>query len=198
MAGYDGMNGEFVSRLRVMINAARGAGHQVSIGSGYRSPERQAQLFEEAVRKYGSEAAARKWVAPPGKSNHGKGIAADLGFGSDAARDWVHANAARYGLFFPMDWEPWHIEPVGIQEGSDPEAYTTPPAGQVPPTDVANDPFDIGTQFQNFLGAMSLAQMVDAGTVDTPQTTVEGGGGPLSTPEPETAMGDIAQELGTP
>src|SRR5690606_34092681 len=27
-------------------------------------------------------------------------------------RDWVHQNAANYGLRFPMSWEPWHIEPA--------------------------------------------------------------------------------------
>lgn len=84
---------------------------KVQLNSGYRSPERQQQLWVEAVRKYGSEDAARKWVAPPGRSQHNHGNAADIGYGgSDAARQWMHANARKYGLTFPLANENWHIE----------------------------------------------------------------------------------------
>src|SRR6267154_4954000 len=70
----------------------------ISITSGLRTPERQAELYKAAVDKYGSEEEARKWVAPPGQSQHEKGNAADLQFGSDAARQWAHDNAGKYGL----------------------------------------------------------------------------------------------------
>jgi len=120
-----GMNPNFASALENLIAAASEAGHDVTINSGYRSPERQAELFADAVRKYGSEAAARRWVAPPGKSRHNHGIAADLGYGSDEARDWVHANAEKYGLNFRMDWEPWHIEPLNMQRGGAVKGYET-------------------------------------------------------------------------
>lgn len=110
-----GLEDELARRLRALMAAAPGP---VSIVSGYRSPERQAQLYADAVKKYGSEAAARKWVAPPGKSNHGKGrpdapMAYDLGFAggmNGSVKAWVHANAARFGLRFPMAHEPWHVE----------------------------------------------------------------------------------------
>ncbi len=85
------------------------------LSSGYRSPERQAQLYAEALKKYGSPEAARKWVAPPGRSNHNHGQAADLKFLTPAARQWVHANASRYGLAFPLANEPWHIELAGAR-----------------------------------------------------------------------------------
>lgn len=101
-----GFTNDFQQRLDTLIAASGG---RLSITSGYRSPERQAELFAAAVKKYGSEAAARKWVAPPGKSRHGMGIAADLG--GDLA--WAHKNAQRFGLYFPMSWENWHIEPLG-------------------------------------------------------------------------------------
>jgi hypothetical protein len=55
-------------------------------------------------------------VAPPGHSNHNHGLAADLGFGSDAARKWVHDNAAKYGLGFPLSNEDWHIEPISARQ----------------------------------------------------------------------------------
>jgi len=82
----------------------------VTINSGYRSVERQQQLWLQALKKYGSPEAARKWVAPPGNSQHNKGNAADLGYSSDAARQWVHTNASRFGLSFPLSNENWHIE----------------------------------------------------------------------------------------
>jgi D-alanyl-D-alanine carboxypeptidase len=101
----DGFTDDFDSRLNALVKASNG---RLSITSGYRSADYQAKLYADAVKKYGSEAAARKWVAPPGKSNHGRGTAADIG--GDLA--WAHANAAKYGLHFPMSWENWHIEPI--------------------------------------------------------------------------------------
>lgn len=87
---------------------------KTKILSGYRSIERQRVLFDQAVKKYGSVERARKFVAPPGKSKHQHGLAVDLNYGGSAdARAWVHKNAGKFGLYFPMSWEPWHIEPVG-------------------------------------------------------------------------------------
>nr|WP_245494984.1 D-alanyl-D-alanine carboxypeptidase family protein [Rhizobium ruizarguesonis] len=82
----------------------------VTINSGFRDVARQEQLWLEALKKYGSPEAARKWVAPPGNSQHNKGNAADLGYGSDRARDWVHTNAGNFGLSFPLSNENWHVE----------------------------------------------------------------------------------------
>ncbi len=85
------------------------AGGRVKIVSGKRSPERQAQLFAAAVKKYGSPAAARKWVAPPGRSRHQTGAAYDLGGDLALAAQL----ATKYGLHRPMAHEPWHFERVG-------------------------------------------------------------------------------------
>jgi hypothetical protein len=100
-----------------MSYADQEIGQGLSIYSGYRSPEHQSALFDRAVKKYGSASAARKWVAPPGRSNHNHGIAADLmwnGKRLDKAparvKEWVHENAAMFGLTFRMHWEPWHVE----------------------------------------------------------------------------------------
>lgn len=106
-----GMASTFQQKLATMLASMpddlKGS---VTINSGYRSPERQQELWLEALQKYGSPEAARKWVAPPGNSQHNKGNAADLGYQSDAARKWVHENAGNYGLSFPMSHEPWHVE----------------------------------------------------------------------------------------
>jgi hypothetical protein len=105
-----GLQSTFSVPLYKMLQEAHSSGNEIRINSGFRTPERQAELFKAAVSKYGSEAAARKWVAPPGRSNHNKGLAADLGFGSEKAKAWAHANAGKFGLYFRMGYEPWHIE----------------------------------------------------------------------------------------
>lgn len=102
-----GMNPDFQSALAAMFAAAPGG---LQIKSGFRSPEVQAQLWDQALAKYGSPEAARKWVAPPGRSQHGHGNAADLGYLSPEAKAWAHANASQFGLAFPLSNEPWHIE----------------------------------------------------------------------------------------
>ena len=127
MADTTGMDPDFASKLQGLVNASNG---RIWINSGFRSVERQTQLFANAVRKYGSEQAARKWVAPPGKSNHNKGVAADLG--GDMAL--AHRLASQFGLVFPMSWEPWHIEPPNARSKNAhyDESQTTPPEGQQP------------------------------------------------------------------
>lgn len=112
-SGFQDLDPRFAGSLEQMIAAQPG----ISVGSGYRTPQRQAELFRNAVAKYGSEAAARHWVAPPGRSRHNMHLAADLQFASPAARQWAHDNAAKYGLTFPMGHEAWHIEPIGARGG---------------------------------------------------------------------------------
>ncbi|WEJ11174.1 D-alanyl-D-alanine carboxypeptidase family protein [Sinorhizobium prairiense] len=114
----NGMADAFASKLAKMLASMpddlKGS---VTINSGYRSIERQQQLWLDALKKYGSPEAARKWVAPPGNSQHNKGNAADLGYSSDRARQWMHANASNFGLSFPMGHEPWHIEDAAARAG---------------------------------------------------------------------------------
>jgi len=122
----DGLEESFAVNLGAMFqDAPPGMREGLGILSGARSNERQAVLYAEAVRKYGSEAAARKWVAPPGKSNHNGGQAVDISYNGRSLKhapqeviDWVHSNAGKYGMHFPMDWENWHIEPNGSRGGA--------------------------------------------------------------------------------
>jgi hypothetical protein len=124
MAGLDGLQPDFANAVQQLINASGG---RVWINSGYRSEEEQNRLWQKALRQYGSPEAARKWVAPPGKSNHGKGIAVDLG--GDLAL--AARLAPRFGLHRPMSWEPWHFEPTNAR-GRSPENYTDSPDGRAP------------------------------------------------------------------
>ncbi|WP_312358135.1 M15 family metallopeptidase [Agrobacterium sp.] len=110
-AHVTGMNSAFRSNLEKMFAAIpKELAGQISINSGWRSVERQQQIWQAALEKYGSVAEARKWAAPPGKSQHNDGEAADLGYKSDAARQWAQANASKFGLTFPLANENWHIE----------------------------------------------------------------------------------------
>lgn len=88
----------------------------VKVDSGYRSVEHQRKLWNAALAKYGSVRAARRWVAPPGHSYHGKGLAVDLKYASPDAREWIRDNAKKYGLHFPLSNENWHIEMAGSRK----------------------------------------------------------------------------------
>lgn len=114
-ASVTGLRDDFAASLAKLIAAAPAElQDDIHITSGYRDNQRQARLFREAVRKYGSEAAARRYVAPPGRSRHNHGLAADLAT-SPAAEKWLHEHAQDFGLHYPMPWEPWHIEPMGAR-----------------------------------------------------------------------------------
>jgi hypothetical protein len=90
--------------------AADGAanGIQLVVDSGWRSPAYQQRLLDEAVRKYGSEAEAARWVATPDTSAHVSGDAVDIGPNRAAA--WLSEHGAAYGLCQIYANEPWHYE----------------------------------------------------------------------------------------
>lgn len=101
-----GFTPQFKTALDRLLEAAQG---RVTVRSGYRSVAEQQRLWDQALRKYGSEQAARRWVAPPGKSKHNHGVAADLA----GDLGWAHQNAAKFGLYFPLSNENWHVELQG-------------------------------------------------------------------------------------
>ncbi len=121
--GY-GLNPIFWERLNALLSDAQAQGYNVTVTSGWRSYSSQRSLWDNSNRPCSERG---KWVACPGGSRHGFGIAADLSFNGTScsggwdcnnAAKWVHANAANYGLKFRMSWEPWHIEPAQVQGGS--------------------------------------------------------------------------------
>ena len=120
---------QFATGVYGLTQAAHAAGIPLQITSAYRSPELQAQLYASAVERYGSPQAARRWVAPPGRSQHNYGTAVDFALNGSLIRDpnspaaqFIRNNAGQYGLSVPMDWEPWQVEPVGSRDGSRPQA----------------------------------------------------------------------------
>jgi len=93
--------------LRQAATDAADSGVEFLVDSGWRSPEYQEQLLRKAISKYGSEAEAARWVAPPNKSAHVKGDAVDL---EPAAASWLSEHGATYGLCRIYGNEPWHFE----------------------------------------------------------------------------------------
>lgn len=215
MADAGGWDPAFKQAIDAMIAASGG---KLYIVSGYRSVAEQQALWDEAVAKYGSEEAARTWVAPPGSSNHNRGMAVDLG--GDIAL--AHELAPRFGLVFPMSWEPWHIEPVYARGDSPPEAYTTPPPGEKNPVyDEAlnGQPEFMAASLANAMRGLSDPTMsgaisdptapgaLAAGSAEEPATTaakpgasgaVAGGAGPFGGVEEQRWATDFLERLGVP
>ncbi len=88
--------------------AAAADGITMTITSGWRSPEFQQRLLDDAVQTYGSFAAARRYVQTPEMSKHVIGEAVDIGgMGAD---QWLIANGSRFGLCRTYANELWHFE----------------------------------------------------------------------------------------
>ena len=123
---------EMARRLRALFRAAAAAGYPMFAMSCYRTYEHQTKLYNDAV------AVGRGvFVASPGRSNHGWGLAADIwptrlasvlnksnwyDYWSFDSPEWkfLDANAARFGLIFflrpgVVPEEPWHIEAVEVR-----------------------------------------------------------------------------------
>ncbi len=95
-----GMDPTFDAAVDRMIADAAKEGISIRKGSGFRTYAEQARLY---AQKPGL-------AAPPGRSRHEEGTARDLIYGPGGS-EWAHRNAPRYGLRFPMSYEPWHIQP---------------------------------------------------------------------------------------
>lgn len=98
------------------IAAAAADGVEVRVTSGWRSAAHQQELFDAAVRKYGSPQKARRWVLPPSESEHVRGGAVDIGPASGAR--WLEEHGERFGLCRRYDNEPWHFERLAGALGS--------------------------------------------------------------------------------
>lgn len=87
----------------------------LDLSSGFRSPEDQQRLWQEALAKYGDPEIADNWVARPGTSNHERGLAIDVSRDDiDRLVAWLSKHP-RFGsqIGRPMSHEPWHFEVGG-------------------------------------------------------------------------------------
>ena len=87
---------------QMMNDAPEHVRKELSLTSGFRTREEQEDLYRRKPHL----------AAKPGHSKHEIGEAFDLGFASPATKAWVHENAGRYGLGFPVKGEDWHLEPI--------------------------------------------------------------------------------------
>lgn len=129
--------------LEKMLAAAETDGVKIKVISGYRSEDYQQMLWEKEISKemgcgldYNSAVVrVGRTLALPGYSEHGTGLAADLGtwgaedvepnFYRTSAGKWLCCHAAEYGfiLRYPrmkehitgIDYEPWHYRYVGTE-----------------------------------------------------------------------------------
>lgn len=91
--------------------AAERVGITLYITSGFRTKDRQLQLFKKEIVVRGSETEAAKWVLPPWYSHHPQGLAIDVNYPLDKPGAlWLDEFGATYGLcrVYANEW--WHFE----------------------------------------------------------------------------------------
>ncbi len=119
--------------LVAMFNAAKEAGVTLVFGSGYRSYELQKQFYDSYVARDG-QAAADRYSARPGTSEHQTGLSFDVTSISGKCHleicfedlpegQWIKAHAHKYGFIirYPdgkesitgYQYEPWHLRYIG-------------------------------------------------------------------------------------
>jgi hypothetical protein len=104
----DGLHPRMRAAVDRLLQASSG---RVVLVSGWRSHERQQQLWADAVAKYRDPEIADDWVARPGTSLHERGLAADLG--GDLALAASLVERLELPLYRPLPNEEWHFELVG-------------------------------------------------------------------------------------
>jgi hypothetical protein len=109
-----------------MFTAAKSAGVNFTLSSGFRSYEEQAKLFSQNCHQ--ASGSCSPPTAAPGNSQHEAGIALDLMYNGtticfsghlsganchgNAGYDWLKTNASSYG-FFNLQSEAWHWSASG-------------------------------------------------------------------------------------
>ena len=122
-----GVNKEAELALKSMQNDAKKLGYDLSLLSGFRSYERQNELYSNYVKKHGEEKAST-FSAKPGHSEHQTGLAFDVGkldysFGNTPSGKWLEENCHKYGFILRYlkgkeditgyVYEPWHVRYLG-------------------------------------------------------------------------------------
>lgn len=133
------MRKEAAKALEDMFNGAKKSGITLYAVSGYRSYNRQTEVYDAEVSRVGEEKAVQA-VAYPGNSEHQTGLAMDISsksadfllteeFGETKEGKWLKENAHLYGfiLRYPKGkekitqykFEPWHFRYVGKKSAKD-------------------------------------------------------------------------------
>ena len=105
------LNPTLLARFNAAKAAAKKDGVELKLVSGYRSLSRQTYLFNQAIKKYGSQKEAAKWVAPPEISHHPMGLAMDINYPNEpTSAKWLEVNGYKFGLCRTFKNEWWHFE----------------------------------------------------------------------------------------
>lgn len=127
------MRAEAAEAFNQMSEAAAKEGYTIVVTTAYRSYDFQKSLYDSYVKNSG-QAAADRFSAQPGKSEHQTGLSADVSSPSvnyQLTKDyintpegkWLNDNAHKFGFIirFPQGkeaitgymYEPWHVRYVG-------------------------------------------------------------------------------------
>ena len=141
------VSSQIVPSLEAMFDAARQAGVELMLASGYRSYSTQVAVYNNEVATYG-QAAADTQSARPGHSEHQTGLALDIEpvsrqceiqdcFGDLPEGKWLAANAYKYGFvmrYMPNSeavtgyrYEAWHYRYVGSELAAELQRLGNPP-----------------------------------------------------------------------
>ena len=195
------LNPQMQDRLSAMLRAADEelGPNSLRITSAYRSPELQATLYQGALEKYGSEAEARRWVAPPGSSQHNFGTAVDFASAEGGLlRDpnspeaqWLAANAERFGLAVPLSNEPWQVELAGARSGN----IAPTPEGMTPAGGQGEDVLADGNDARNL--AQQLLMQIGTQPDEDQVTPAEayGAAGAMAPPEAQAGAAALLAEI---
>jgi hypothetical protein len=139
----EGMRPDVAAAYDRMSAAARHAGLDLVVVSGFRSDAEQAELFARHPDP--------RWVAPPGHSLHR--CATELDLGPSSAYGWLAANARRFGFVQRYSWEAWHY---GFTSGPPPCSA----AGNLVGPDGAASGQDSATALPSFVPAQYRAPIL--------------------------------------
>jgi len=104
----EGLRPEALDAWHRLLTAAGAQGVRLCVNDGKRSTGQQQREFDEAVRKFGTEELAGKYVLPPEKSMHVRGTAVDVQPHESAV--WVERNGGPLGWCRRYENEQWHFE----------------------------------------------------------------------------------------
>ncbi|ANY09717.1 hypothetical protein AFB00_01915 [Pseudonocardia sp. HH130630-07] len=126
LPAVDNLDPGLLAALRLAAPDAAARGITLYVTSGWRSPQLQQHMYDDAVARYGPQYAAQR-VATADTSLHVAGDAVDIGR-TDAAY-WLADHGDAYGLCQVYLNEPWHYElrPDAVAGGC-PSPYADPSA----------------------------------------------------------------------
>lgn len=130
--GSEELTSEAVKQFNKMKEGAKKEGLTLTAISGYRSFDRQTELYNQYVERDG-KAEADKYSARPGHSEHQTGLTIDVldggshelenDFAETETGKWVKKNAHKYGYITRYEkgeedvtgyqWESWHLRYIG-------------------------------------------------------------------------------------